>query len=355
MTEIKIAFVGFGNVARAFARMVEARRGQLAAQYNLTWRTTAIATRRRGCVVARDDLDMIAAVECAESDGSLLSLPNASAVKSAVEMIEACDADVLFETTPLEPESGAQAIDHIRRALSRRISVVTANKGPLAFAYSKLSGLASARGVSFRFEGAVMDGAPVFNLVEHCLPAANVIGFSGVLNSTTNLILGGMEKGRAFADCLAEAQTLGIAEANADFDIDGWDAAVKAVALANVLMGADARPVDVKRTGIRGIGPGQLADAAGAGNAIRLVARAERASSTLALSVRPESVPLGSPLGCAGGTSNVLILQTDLMRELAVIETEPRVEQTAYALLSDWLRIHLDEKDGEHRRGAPQA
>jgi len=195
-------------------------------------------------------------------------------------------------------------------------------------------------GVSFRFEGAVMDGAPVFNMVEHCLPAVEILGFEGVLNSTTNHILTGMESGRSFDECLAEAQRLGIAEANADYDIGGWDAAVKAVALANVWMKAEARPAQVDRRGIRGVTFEQLKEAADKDCSIRLVARASVSADGLKLSVAPETVPLSSPLGAAKGRSNVLVLRTDLMGELAIFEIDPGVEQTAYALLSDLLMIH---------------
>ena len=157
-----------------------------------------------------------------------------------------------------------------------------------------------------------MDGAPVFNLVEQCLPGVRVLGFSGVLNSTTNLILTGMESGRSFEECLAEARRRGIAEANADYDIDGWDAAMKAVSLANVLMYADSRPVGVDREGIRNVRVEDIERAARSGKAIRLVARGKRSTDGVKLAVAPEWVPLTSALGSVCGTSNVLVLETDL-------------------------------------------
>jgi len=186
----------------------------------------------------------------------------------------------------------------------------------------------------------VMDGTPVFNLAEFCLPGATVLGFAGVLNSTTNIILSGMESGRSFDECLAEAQQAGIAEQNADYDIDGWDAAVKAVALATVLMDADVTPQEVKRKGIREITAKDLAAAACSGNAIKLIARGRRLPGGAILSVGPEIVPVTSALGSVRGTSNVLILQTDLMGEIAIVETDPAIDQTAYALLSDMIQIY---------------
>jgi homoserine dehydrogenase len=337
--ELRLAFIGFGNVARAFASILSERRDVLAQEHDLTLRTTAIATARHGCILS-SNIDLNQAARRVGRGQSLTTLPGVLAAPDVFSLLGSCDADLLLETSPLDPLAGEPATSYIRQALSRSIHVVTANKGPIAFAYRELSALAAERGAQFRFEGTVMDGAPVFNLVEYCLPATRILGFAGLLNSTTNIILSGMEAGASFDESLAEAVRRGIAEANADFDIDGWDAAVKAVALANVLMQADARPAEVARRGIRDIGADQLREAAAAGRAIRLISRGARTASGVRISVATEAVPMASPLGAARGSSNALTLKTDLMGELTLIETEPGVEQTAYALLSDLLRIH---------------
>ena len=341
---LRLAFVGFGNVARAFARMLEARRHQLEGEFGLSWRVTAIATARHGCVISDSAIDLMEAVRLCESGGSL-ELPGAIKIGDASQMLEQCEADVLFETTTLNPDNGEPAISYIRGALERGINVVTANKGPLAFAHRRLREAARDHQVSFRYEGAVMDGTPIFNLIECCLPAIKVLGFEGVLNSTTNHILTGMQEGRSFDDCLDEARRLGITEADADYDIDGWDTAVKAAALANVLMGADIRPAEVERMGIRGVTFEELSSAIEKGSVIRLVARASYSGDRPRLIVGPQMIPLTSPLALSKGTSNALILRTDLMGTLAIFETDPGIEQTAYALLSDLLRIH-----SEHNR-----
>ena len=338
--EMRLAFIGFGSVARAFAQMLAKHQQSLAENYGLRWKTTAIATASHGCITSVAGIDMLEASACIERGTTLDRLPGSLAVADAVSLIECCDADILFETTPLNAADGEPAATHIRTALARRMHVITANKGPVAFAYSELKSLACKYRRSFRFEGTVMDGAPVFNLVESCLPAVSVLGFSGVLNSTTNLILTRMESGRSFEESLAEAQSLGITEADSDYDIDGWDAAVKAVALANVLMKADAHPASVAREGIRNVRAEDIREAARSGMAIRLIARGKRATDGVKLTVAAERVPLRSALGSARGTSNVLVLETDLMGEIAIVEIDPGVEQTAYALLTDMISIH---------------
>jgi homoserine dehydrogenase len=337
--ELKLAFIGFGNVAREFALLLKSRADLLAENYNLTCRATAIATARHGCVLSTN-INLDEAIGCVRRKENLAQISGATAAADPMAVIENCDADIIFETTPLDPLGGEPATTYIRRALGRAINVVTANKGPLAFAYHELKALAAGHGAAFRFESAVMDGAPVFNLVERCLPAVKVTGFKAILNSTTNLILTGMEQGRSFDEALAEARSIGVAEANSDYDIDGWDAAVKSVALANVLMGADARPRDVERRGIRDITCDEVRAAVRDGCAIRLIARADSTGRDLRLRVAPERVPAASLMASARGTSNVLVIDTDLMGRLSVFETAPGVEQTAYGLLSDMIRIH---------------
>ena len=105
--------------------------------------------------------------------------------------------------------------------------MITANKGPAAFAYRELARDAKQAKRRFLFEGAVMDGIPIFNLVRETLPAVAITGFRGVVNSTTNYMLTAMEQGQSFDAALAEMQARGIAEADPRLDVDGWDAAAK--------------------------------------------------------------------------------------------------------------------------------
>jgi homoserine dehydrogenase len=105
-------------------------------------------------------------------------------------------------------------------------------------------------------------------------------------------------------------------------------------------MEADVRPVDVARAGIRSVSAQDLEEAARSGGTIRLVARGKRISGGVTLSVQPERVELSSVLGCVRGTSNVLVIETDLMGQIALYEEDPGLTQTAYALLSDLCALH---------------
>jgi homoserine dehydrogenase len=245
---------------------------------------------------------------------------------------------VLVEVTTLNPKTGA-AGGLTRPAGARaRMHVVTANKGPVAFQLAALKKLAARKRRFFLHEGAVMDGTPVFNLVERCLRGARLVGFRGTLNSTTNLVLSRMEEGRSLAAAVREAQRLGIAEADPQNDLDGWDAAVKGCALANALMGASIRPPQVKRQGHRRPHGAGRARSAAEGTRLRLVVRGSRSRPGFASRCGRSGSRSGDPLS-GSGPDAALVLQTDVMGEIGVFERGADVDQTAYALLSDLLEI----------------
>jgi homoserine dehydrogenase len=183
-----------------------------------------------------------------------------------------------------------------------------------------------------------MDGAPVFNLVERCLPGCRVLGFRGTLNSTTNLILSRMEEGLSAGAALAEAQARGIAEADPRHDLDGWDSAVKGCALAAALMGTAVPPGDVSRRGMGKVTSREVRDALREGAHVRLVVRGEPRAGGVRVTVRPERVPPGDPL-VGSGADNVLMIETDLMGEIGIVERGSTVDQTAYGLFSDLLQV----------------
>jgi homoserine dehydrogenase len=350
--DVDLILVGFGNVGRRFARLVQERHDVLARQHGLACRVIGIATRSHGIAFNPSGLDLSQALTLVEGGGSLAKLRGNvrtglhETLGSAAELIEQathCSEDnraqVMVETTVLDIERGQPAIDHVRKALRGGAHVVTANKGPVAFAYRALDEFAAALGRSFLFEGAVMDGIPIFNLVRETLPAVRIEGFRGIVNSTTNHILTEMECGRTFAEALAAMQAAGIAEADASLDIDGWDAATKTAALLNVLLKADLRPGDIERTGIRDVTPGMLEDAIRRGRRLRLVATGGSADGKAFGKVALERVPADDVLAGLRGMQNGLVLRTDLLEEVAIVQLSGGLTQTAYALLADLVTI----------------
>ena len=250
-----------------------------------------------------------------------------------------CQAEVVMELTTLDPATGEPAITHIRKAFERGLHVVTANKGPIAHAYAALQEEANRAGVMFRFEATCMDGAPVFNMLRNNLPGVKVLGFTGVLNSTTKIVVAAMRGGLTMQDGIDEARNMGIAEADASYDIDGWDSAAKTAALANVLMDARVTPMQVDRRGIGRLTPERVAEIAAKGKTICLVSRATRTPDGLKLRVRAEVIDETDLLATIQGTSNILLLHTDLMGTVGTVSISPAVDQTAYGVFSDLVEI----------------
>jgi homoserine dehydrogenase len=147
-----------------------------------------------------------------------------------------------------------------------------------------------------------------------------------------------MEEGASLAAAVREAQAMGIAEADPASDLDGWDAAVKGCALARVLLGASVTPSRVRRRGIRGLSAAAVRSAARAGRHYRLVTRGARGRDGVRVRVAPEKLAAGDPL-CGAGSDSALVLETDLMGEIAILERGGTVEQTAYGVLADLVMV----------------
>ena len=274
-----------------------------------------------------------------DTKGLGLEPPFGPPASSVDEFLDRSKPDVVIEITTLAPYTGEPATSHIRSAFQRHLHVITANKGPIAHAYAELATEARAAGVEFRFESTVMDGAPVFNTVRNNLPGVTIVGFTGVLNSTSKVIVSAMERGLSMAEGIREAQALGVTEADASYDIEGWDSAAKAAALANVLMDARVKPQGVQRRGIEHLTTAEATERAGAGQTTILVSRGERRGDTVRLQVEPEVIPQTDLLATAKGTSNLLLFHTDLMGTVGTVSINPGVEQTAYGLFIDLVDI----------------
>ncbi|HEX5440432.1 MAG TPA: hypothetical protein VFW76_06080, partial [Ktedonobacterales bacterium] len=231
------------------------------------------------------------------------------------------------------------ALEHVRRALAARKSVVTANKGPIAHAYRDLRTLAAERGVALRFESTVMDGTPIFNMAAASLPATTIAGFRGLLNSTSNYVLSRMAQGETLDEAVSGAQRLGIAEANPANDLEGWDAAVKATVLANVLLDADLRPGDVLRDGLGAEAMRQAQAALLPGQTLKQVAEVERSGDSVTARVRLEALSPSDLLAHLSGMEAGLTLRTDTMGDLTIIEGEGGPGQTAHGVMADLVAV----------------
>ncbi len=329
MRTCNLCLLGFGNVGRAFARLLLDKSDELRERYAVEARITGVATRRLGWLANPNGFD-------AEK---LLAGNFAGGTKCGFirEWLSRSRPDALFEISSVNAQTGQPAIDHLRAALEHGAHAITANKGAVVHGYAVLRDLAAAKGKRFLFEACVMGGTPVFSLFRETLPATQLLRFRGILNSTTSLILSEMENGISFDDAVKKAQALGIAETDPSADLDGWDAAVKVHALATVLMDAQLKLEDIPRQGIRGITLERVRAAHSAGKRIRLVARAERRDARVIASVGPEEIPPGDPLASGSPSSSVIHFELDALHDLIVASGRQGPDTTAYGLLADFL------------------
>jgi homoserine dehydrogenase len=336
MPHYNLALLGFGNVGRALAILLRRKESELQGRYGITYRVSGIATRHHGAAINPAGLDYARAVELVEKGESLAALSKIP-VQDNLHFLRSCEANVLFENTPVNHQTGQPAIDHLHLALELGMHAITANKGPVVHAYRDLSDFAKAQNKKFYFESTVMDGAPIFSLFRSALPGADLLGFRGILNSTTNLILGRMETGESFDEAVKYAQSAGLAETDPAADVDGWDAAIKVAALITVLMDIPFSPQQVDRTGIRRITPEMVAQAKTHGSRWKLVCSAERDGNSVKGRVAPELVGASSPLYGVEGSSSMVEFQTDTLSHLSIFEGNPGPETTAYGLLADFI------------------
>jgi homoserine dehydrogenase len=338
---IALLLVGFGHVAQRFVTLLDESRDALAA-LDIEPRVVGVSTRRGGFWFDGAGLDPFQVMRSAAAESALPPDASPASIYSAYSAklrSLAAETRVLVETTTLDVKSGEPAIAHVRAGFAGGAHVISANKGPAAFAYAALAREAQQAGVSFLCEGAVMDGIPVLNLVRECLPAATVRGFRGVINSTTNHILTAMERGEAFDAALARMQAEGVAEADASLDVDGWDAAAKTAVLANVWMNAGVTPHTVRRQGISASTATRAREALERGHRLKLVARAQRSNSSVEAIVELQELERGDPLAELDGQGNALEIDTWPTGRIVITQRDGGLEKTAYALLSDLVTV----------------
>lgn len=339
----KLALIGFGNVARALSRLLVRKQDLLKSRYDITFSFTGISTGRHGFAVNPDGLDIQKALELVESGKSISPLSTLD-VQDSLAVIQNSVADMMFENSPVDYETGQPAIDHVRAALNAGMHVSTANKGTVVHAYQELTALARSKNKSFMFESTVLGGTPVFSTFREALPAADLLSFKGIINGTTNIVLSRMEEGESFDAAVKYCQSMGIAERDPSGDVDGWDASIKVAALATVLMDAPLKPQQVERTGIRGITSEMIAEAKSEGKRYKLVASAERVGQTIKARVAPELVGPSSPLYGMMGSSTGLTFRTDVLPDYSITVSEREGMkggplETAYGLFADFVNV----------------
>ncbi|MFW6435731.1 MAG: homoserine dehydrogenase [Halovenus sp.] len=314
---MKLAVVGAGAVGSSVA--------ELAGEYGHT--VTALADSRSAAVDA-EGVDVEAVLEHKRTEG----------VVGAAEKTAALDAeyDVLVEATPTTLGDAEPGFGHVKTALERDRHAVLANKGPVAERYGELQDIAAGSDGEIRFEATVGGAIPVLSTITD-FDAKHITAVRGVLNGTANFILSRMAaEGLGYEHVLAEAQDLGVAEADPSFDVEGTDAALKCVIIANVLAEGDREYTldDATVEGIHELPASALELAKADGRSIRLIG--EVSSDTVRVS--PRLVPEDSALAVSG-TRNIVQLETTHAGRLNISGRGAGGPETASAIFADIGRL----------------
>jgi homoserine dehydrogenase len=339
MRTYHLALIGFGNVGQGFAQILRDQGEALSHKFGLEFRITAVSDSLKGSLHKPEGLSPAALLEAVRAGRSLETLDAASRGWDARRTIAESKADVLIELSYTDLQTGEPATTHIRQALEKGLHVVTTNKGPIALHYAELTALSRQKGLQIGFEGTVMSGTPALRLGADLLAAAQVNRIQGILNGTTNYILTQMESGATYADALAEAQAQGYAEADPTGDVEGYDAAGKAVILANVLMGGAISMKDVDRQGITRLTPADIAAARTDGQRWKLIANVEKTARGVEAGVRPTRLALSHPLASVSGPTNAITFNTSLLGDVTLVGPGAGRLATGYAVLTDLLAI----------------
>ena len=335
---MKLILIGFGTVGQGLAELLIEKKLDLKRSHALDFTVVGISDMLKGSCYNPDGIDLETAIAAATAGESLSTLPG-GCDWDALTMIKKADADVMCEITYTDIKTGQPATDHIRAALAKGMSVTTTNKGPTALASQELSELAAANGARFLFEGTVMAGTPLLNLIRDTVAGSEITEMQGILNGTTNFILTRMEGGMDYTAALSEAQDLGYAEAVPDADVLGFDALAKVTILANNVFGASLRPSDSPCVGITEITPAQIEAAAAQGKKYKLIGRVWRDGVAVRASVGPQLVDNSHPLAGVGGATNAMTITTDTLGDVTIVGPGAGRRETGFALLIDLINF----------------
>jgi homoserine dehydrogenase len=348
MSRYDLALIGFGGVNRALAELVSQRGDRLAEDLGFALRVVAITDLRAGSLVDTDGIDLAPLLAAEPGELNFEGLPGGSADPRNEWVIRDVPADIVVEATFTNPADGEPALSHVRWGLQSGKHVCTTNKGPVALAGRALKLLAAEHGVSFEFEGSVLSGTPVLRAAQNLLGGLEITGVQGIMNGTSNYILGRLEEGVDLPAAIAEAQRLGYAEADPTADVEGHDVQLKVMILANEVLGAGLGREDVHCEGISAITPHEVQDAASKGLRWKLVGSAtRREDGSVDARVAPVALPSHHPLAGISGPVNAVSVHTDLLGTVTVSGPGAGRIETAYALLSDIIAIHQRHAGGD--------
>ncbi|GAC17843.1 homoserine dehydrogenase [Paraglaciecola arctica] len=340
ITQYKLAIIGFGNVGQGLAEILSDKYSFLKEKFGIDIRIVAVCDLYKGSVADLNGLDPAMLLHHIEVNGDLKQFGQMSNIWDAEQTIAKSGADILVELAYTDLKTGEPAFSHVKQAMNIGMHISMTNKGPVALHFPELKRLARKNKVQIGIEGTVMSGTPSLNLGSEMLLASGITKIQGILNGTTNYILGEMEAGAEYAVALKKAQELGYAEANPAGDVDGHDAAAKVVILGNVMMDLSLTLSDVDCTGISNLSAEDINYAIENKKHWKLIGTVEKTQTGYIASVKPEMLMKEHPLASISGATNAITYTTELMGDITLIGPGAGRLETGYAIIEDILTIH---------------
>lgn len=311
--QIKVGILGLGTVGAGTANVLQANGSEI--------------ERRLGCslaVVIASVRDISAERGCDTSQFQL--------TQEGRDVVNHPEVDIVVETI------GGEGIakDLMLEAIGNGKHVVTANKALIALHGEEIFASAREQGVSVMFEPAVAGGISIIKAIREGMAANRIELVAGIINGTGNFILTEMrDKGRSFADVLAEAQELGYAEADPTFDVEGIDAAHKLTILASIAFGIPLQFEKVYTEGISALSLDDVAYAGELGYHIKHLGIAKRTGTAVELRVHPTLIPKKRLIANVNGVMNAVLVKGDVVGNTLHYGAGAGADATASAVVAD--------------------
>ncbi len=330
---VRVGLLGCGSVGAAVARMLHDHAEEIARRNGIRLKITRVAVR-----------------DVAKDRG--VPLPATAFTDDATAVARAEDVDVVAELIGgIEP-----ARSLVLLAFAEGKPVVTANKELLATYGGELLEAAARSDVDLLYEASVGGGIPLIRPLLEGLAGERILRVTGIVNGTTNYVLTRMsEDGSSLDDAVAEAQSLGYAEADPDDDLDGHDAAAKAAILASIAFDAKVVAGDVYREGIRGVSAADIANAHRLGYEVKLLAFAESVEGALSVRVHPAMIPREHPLASVRLSFNAVLIEGERVGELMLVGRGAGGDPTATSVVGDLIEAARNLRQGGRSAGAARA
>ncbi|MGL5314988.1 MAG: homoserine dehydrogenase [Peptostreptococcaceae bacterium] len=330
---MNLGIIGFGGVGKAFIELIQSKR-ELISNLKLKY-----IIKSNGGLYNSEGLDIEEIYNYIKNNKSIEKHELFKNI-TIDDVIENKDIDCLIELTSTNIQDGQPGYNHIKKALSNNINVVTGNKGPIVLYYSELKEIANKSNVHLKI-GCTTGGAlPSINVGIMDTLGSEVLEIQGVLNGTTNFIIEEMaNKKIEYQEALKEAQRLKIAEANPELDVKGYDTAIKTLILAKAVMNVDLSMKDITIDGITDLKLNDVINARNNNCKVKLVGSVIKNQKDIIIEVKPIKIDDSHPLYSVDGKNKGVYYKTDTLGDITVIGGASGTINAAASIMRDLLSI----------------